>query len=298
MKKSLLTAFLLLLGASNAFAVKGLEGLEGLEPKYALATAGLGLVAAFIGLVTGRANREALFSLAIACLVVGLVPLVGWVNALVLLGALAVVVLGFLGLRFARGNRRNISARNAAPLITQLNPSPQTASTGQTKGPANRPYIHLKKQRRSTVKVRIEFHGTPSLADAVAIANGLDSWKAGPRNLHGTGVYFAGRKTAEGYAGLVGGLVEVEIAAPHSEFADRDEVVNSDEFKQWRKVYSTGNLGHDIAIFVTTVRRQRFLNVDGDVIVALVPPAEADELVHIEGVRVVAVYDMQGNRVY
>ena len=311
MKKSLLTAFLVLLGASNAFAAKGLEGLE---PKYALAAAGLGLLATFIGLVTNRGNKEAFISLGIACIVVALVPLVGWVNALVLLGVLAGVG---LGLYLAFGQKLAHKSQSASPAYATVGSVAPVSAPPKVAPQRPRPKIKVGNQSFSSLMTvfivepeefdletlcdsltelicAIVSHGTDPKS-AFAILKDWGSVKIGDGSVFGYGWYLAVREEAKKFAN--GALVKVAMQVPRNQFitwAELNDPNQKPKFEYWKRRFGTDDEGWNITEYVTTVLRKRFLLIDKKKLVVLFHKTEANQRVIFRDLKVVGIYRPDG----
>ncbi|MCF8118460.1 MAG: hypothetical protein K9K33_18825 [Desulfarculaceae bacterium] len=267
MKKSLLTSFLVLLGASNAFAAKGLDGLEGLEPKYALAAAAVALLAGFIGAATGRLGKQEFIPLVIACIVVALVPLVGWVNALVLLGVLAGVIcalvvcmrkprwLGF------KNSSAHAQASNTALASSAANRSRKKHRPKITIG--NRSFVSmifglLEALKKIDINVHYDsatglvtlilWHGM-SRKKAMALLKDLWAVVIGNGSVYGYGWYLAVWDEAKKYAGKNGVMVKVRIQVPLSLFitwAALNDPNNAPSFSEWRQHFGRSDKGWNI----------------------------------------------------
>lgn len=216
------------------------------------------------------------------------------IGAIVIFGAVVLVL--FRILRYGRGLGPSSYSSSRYSNSSSCQPHSRSQVYSSTRPSMNSTQSQGPTSTIGQVKKTL-YHGTPTIKNAQSIADGTGTWIVGNGNLYGTGVYLADRRTAQAYANSNGGIVKVKLSAPGAQIADYYQVSNSSGFQTWRRQNGSGNLGDEIARFVTEQLGKRFLQVNQNMFVVLVDPNLKSIPVSFQGLKVIEAYDLAGNKI-
>ena len=142
------------------------------------------------------------------------------------------------------------------------------------------------------------YHGTPTLQNALDIADAGSGFIVGAGGAYGNGVYFADLETAKSFAAGTGAIVKVLLHVPAHQVADLDSVIDSVRFKNWCLGHGNLTEAECITVYALSVLRKRYMKItDATIYVALANPTLGDERVVFQGLTVLAVLDSHGNQI-